>query len=129
MIPYEIEINVQDKDLDDLRHVNNVVYVKWIQEVAAAHWQHTAPPEQRQSVVWVVHRHEIDYLKAALANDVLRGITWVESMDGLTSMRRVQIKRGNTLLVNALTRWVMLDAHTHKPKRIEPDLARLFVEN
>jgi acyl-CoA thioester hydrolase len=128
MTIFELEIKVNQAHLDTLQHVNNVVYVDWIQQIAGAHWQNTSPKEVQEAVVWVVHRHEIDYLKPALSGDILRGLTWVEAMEGLTSLRRVQIKRGDTLLVDALTRWVMLDAKTHRPKRISPELAQLFME-
>ena len=60
-------ITAIEADIDELGHVNNAVWVRWIQDIAVAHWQAVAPAEHRDSYVWVVTRHEIDYLRAVAA--------------------------------------------------------------
>ncbi len=72
-------------------HANNVVYLRWVQEVAEAHWLTAAPLELRSKYLWVVLRHEIDYVSPAVANDNLIGTTWVELPDGARSTRHVEI--------------------------------------
>lgn len=70
-LPFSMPLPIQSADIDALGHVNNVVYLRWVQEVAAAHWEvlsKTLPPSD---AVWVVLRHEIDYLKAAQLGDSL----------------------------------------------------------
>jgi acyl-CoA thioester hydrolase len=62
-------ILVHQSDIDELGHVNNVVYLGWAQDVAAAHWEALATPEIRQQNVWVALRHEIDYLGAAFEHE------------------------------------------------------------
>jgi len=62
---FEQVIHVAASDIDALGHVNNVVYVQWVQDVAVAHWQSLASPEAQAELVWMVLRHEIDYKRPA----------------------------------------------------------------
>lgn len=64
-------------DIDELGHVNNAVWVRWIQDVAVAHWDAVAPPEHKAAYVWVVTRHEIDYRGNVGAGEMVTGETWV----------------------------------------------------
>ena len=59
--PFEIILRVAPDDIDGLGHVDNVHYLRWVQEVATAHWHSLAPTQDQASVVWVVLRQEIDY--------------------------------------------------------------------
>ncbi len=88
---FSISITVHKNDIDELGHVNNVVYVRWVQEVAAAHWDSLASSEIKQKYVWVVLRHEIDYLSAAFEDDSITATTWVGESNGARSERFVQI--------------------------------------
>ncbi len=123
-----ISINVTKNDIDELGHVNNVVYVRWVQEVAAAHWDSLASSEIKQKYVWVVLRHEIDYLSAALEGDVLIAVTWVGESNGARSERFVQITHSTTgkLIAKAKTTWCMLDGDTMKPKRVDEEVVRIL---
>ena len=58
---FELAITITPEDIDELGHVNNVVYLRWVQETAVAHWRAAATPAQQAEVVWVVVRHEIEY--------------------------------------------------------------------
>jgi acyl-CoA thioester hydrolase len=70
-------LKVVRADIDELGHVNNVVYVRYVQEVAAAHWSIVADEALREKYLWVVLRHEIDYKHPAFLNEVIRATTWV----------------------------------------------------
>src|SRR5688572_13819466 len=97
---FSITIFVQKNDIDELGHVNNVVYVRWVQEVAAAHWDSIANTEVKLKYLWVVLRHEIDYLSAAFEGDQLIATTWVGESNGVKSERFVNItheKTGNPI--------------------------------
>jgi acyl-CoA thioester hydrolase len=121
-------ILVHQSDIDELGHVNNVVYLGWAQEVAAAHWDVLATPEIKQLNVWVVLRHEIDYLGAAFENDQLVANTWVGETTGPRSIRYVEItnpKTGKTL-VKAKTTWCMLDSQSMRPKRIDKSIIKIL---
>jgi acyl-CoA thioester hydrolase len=65
------------EDIDELGHVNNAVWVRWIQDVATAHWNAVAAPEHVTQWVWVVIRHEIDYLGNVGVGEVVTGRTWI----------------------------------------------------
>jgi acyl-CoA thioester hydrolase len=125
---FEHPIKVKSSDLDEMNHVNNVVYVQWIQDAAAAHWNAAASPEVKQKFSWVVMRHEIDYRIPARLDEELIAKTWVENYDGAKSTRIVQLirKADNKLLAEAKTTWCLLHAVTHRPARIGDDIKRVF---
>lgn len=125
---YEIEIEVQPGDIDELNHVNNVVYVQWIQEVAKAHWESIATSDMKNKYLWVVLRHEVDYAGQALLGDRLVANTWVAWSEGVKSERQVEIRNKATgrLIVKAKTLWCLLDANSKRPKRIEADITSIF---
>ncbi|WP_421753568.1 acyl-CoA thioesterase [Croceimicrobium sp.] len=125
MIVHEISKIVEAKDLDDLNHVNNVVYLQWVQDVASSHWFSKAGKDS--GVIWVVRKHEIEYLAPALEADTLKLRTWVESMEGLSSLRKVEILRGDELICRCTSQWIMLDAKSFRPRRIPKELADLFI--
>ena len=120
---------VQENELDELNHVNNVVYLRWVQDVAAAHWASVATEEMKKKYLWVVLRHEIDYRNPAFLGDELVAQTWVSSCDGVRSVRNVKFyQSGNGKLVaETKTTWCLLDAQFMKPKRIEQDVVPIFM--
>ncbi|AKQ45242.1 acyl-ACP thioesterase [Rufibacter radiotolerans] len=125
---FSIEIKVHEADIDALGHVNNVVYLRWVQEVSAAHWAAAAPPELQEKYLWVVLRHEIDFHKTAFRNDIIKGSTWVGEHHGAKFERFVTLQRAGSeeLLASAKTTWCLLDAKTMRPKRIEDDVLKLL---
>ena len=66
MSSFEKSITATKADIDELGHVNNAVWVQWIQDVAVSHWYALAPADYADRYIWVVTRHEIDYLRAVL---------------------------------------------------------------
>ncbi len=126
---FEHALRVSPADIDQLGHVNNVVYLRYAQDAAVAHWYAVVDVEHRDSMVWVVRRHEIDYLKPALENDELVARTWVGAPSGATLERFVEIRRsrdGETL-ASVRSVWVALDAKTLRPRRVTVQL-RSFLE-
>ncbi|MBN8575964.1 MAG: acyl-CoA thioesterase [Cytophagales bacterium] len=125
---YTIRMVVAESDIDAMGHVNNVVYLRYVQEAAAAHWQAVATEAAKAAMLWVVLRHEIDYLAPAFAGEVLYATTWVGETTGVKSVRFVEIANatGKTI-AKARTVWCMLDAATLKPKRIEPEMMEPFM--
>jgi acyl-CoA thioester hydrolase len=121
-------IPVQPADIDTMGHVNNVVYLRWVQEVATAHWNHTAPENLKKLYLWVVLRHEIDYLRPAFITDEIHGLTWVGEHQGAKFDRFVNLYRAGTdqLLAKAKTTWCLLDAITMRPKRIDQDVLAIL---
>jgi acyl-CoA thioester hydrolase len=125
---FEHVFRVASEDIDRLGHVNNVVYLKYAQDAAGAHWQAVMPPDIQKSLVWVVRRHEIDYLKPALANDILVARTWVGEPIGATIERFIEIRRcaDGELLASVRSVWVALDAKALRPRRVTEQICSFF---
>jgi len=119
---------VSAADIDDQGHVNNLVYLRWIQDVAIDHWALAARPEDQASTAWVAVRHEIDYLKPALEGDQVVARTWVEAWKGATSERHTELARASdgVVLARGRTVWCALDAATRRPKRVPPEMSEPF---
>ena len=115
-------------DIDELGHVNNAVWVRWIQHIAVGHWHAIAPDEHRDRYIWVVTRHEIDYRGNIKAGEIAHGRTRVHGEPkGARFGREVQfVDDAGKVLVSALTRWAMLDRNTMRPQRITPEIAAPF---
>ena len=127
MLKYRQPLFVTEADIDGLGHVNNVVYLRWVQEAAEAHWNHLTTKEQRDVLAWVVLRHEIDYHQPAKITDVLFAETWVGETAGVKSIRFVQIiNQENLLFAEARTTWCLIDPHSQKPKRISAEIREIF---
>lgn len=128
MKSFELEIEVKPEHIDELHHVNNVVYLQWIQDVAKAHWEKLAPEDITTKYIWMVLRHEIDYASQALLGDILIAKTWVEWSEGVKSERHVEIRNKDSLklVVKGKTLWCLLDAQTKRPSRIGEDIKSIF---
>jgi acyl-CoA thioester hydrolase len=124
---FELERDVACDDIDELGHVSNVVYVRWVQEVASAHWQELAPEAMQAELLWVVVRHEIDYKAPAVLGDGVRLRTWVGIADGILFERHTEVRRtaDGRLLARGRTLWCPVDPRTHRPKRVSPELRAL----
>jgi acyl-CoA thioester hydrolase len=127
--PFSIEIVALAADIDELNHVNNVVFVRWVQDVAAAHWMATSTDELRACYSWMLLRHEIDYLGQAFLGDRLIGTTWVGEAKGATFERFVELKKDGKVITKSRTVWALLDAKTLKPRRIDQGMNVLFAKN
>ncbi|TPG61736.1 acyl-CoA thioesterase [Hymenobacter nivis] len=115
------EFVVPETAIDALGHANNVEYVRWVQDVAGAHWLAICPPERQPAYVWVVREHRVRYRQPAFAGDVLRATTWVGETSGATSVRHTRLTRAadEALLCEAETTWVLLDPQSGRPVRID----------
>jgi acyl-CoA thioester hydrolase len=125
---FELAVSVQPADIDRQNHVNNTVYVRWIQEVATAHWQAQAPADARDGIGWVVLRHEIDYKSPAGVGDEIVLRTWVGKATRITFERFTEIRRTNDseLLSKARTLWVPINPDTGKPTRVPSEVRARF---
>lgn len=126
------ERTVQPAELDGLGHASNVAFVAWMQDAAIAHSTAAGWSTQRYSelgLVWVVRRHEIEYLGPAIAGDRLFVYTWVSTMERITSQRRYEIVHAETgkLLARATTDWVFVNLARGRPTRIPVELSSAFV--
>ena len=125
---FELQITVGAADIDQLGHVNNISYLRWVQEVAEAHWKAAAPAADHANLLWVVLRHEIDYLKPAfLAEDIVVR-TWVGQAARLRFERFTEIRRAgdSVVLAKAKTLWCPIDAKRMKPIAVSDEVRSLF---
>ena len=125
---FEIGVRVSESDIDGQGHVNNVVYLRWAQDVAVAHWQAVAPAHEQASVGWVVLRHEIDYKSPVCLGDQVTLRTWVGQATRVTFERFVEVLRQNDrkLLAAARTLWVPINPDTGKPTRVPAEVRARF---
>jgi acyl-CoA thioester hydrolase len=121
-------VAVQPGDIDDQNHVNNTVYLRWVQDVATAHWKSLASTEAQSAIGWVVLRHEIDYKTPACMGDEVILRTWVGAASRLKFERFTEVRRkiDSQLLAKARTLWVPIDARTGKPTRVSGDVRARF---
>lgn len=125
---FETALTVADADIDELGHVNNVVYLRWAQDVATAHWRAAATSEQVDAIAWVALRHEIDYKLAAVLGDRIIASTWVGSAEAIRFERFVEILRASDrrVLAAARTIWCPINRATGRPTRVGEDVRRVF---
>ena len=132
---YEMQLQVQPADLDDLKHVNNTVYLTWCEQVARQHALSVGlgtPALVELGAVPVAREHVIRYLKPALLGDTVRVRTALVFNSGLRSARLYSIDRVNpgdtppVRLVECQTDWVWIDPTSGRPKRIPPGVLRRF---
>ena len=126
---FEHQIIAPPEAIDELGHVNNAVWVQWIQEVAIAHWESIADPQHLDTYVWVVVRHEIDYLRAAFEGEALTGRTWVgEAPKGARFDRHMEfVDEDGKIRVRAVTQWAMIDKASGRPIRIPSEVIAPFM--
>ena len=125
---FEMTIQTVEREIDVNGHVNNVVYLQWVQDVAVAHWNARATEEQKSSLTWVVLRHEIDYKRAAFVNERLILRTWIGEASGAKCTRHTLVLRAATgeLIADAVTTWCLIDLKTQRPRRVDADLYNRF---
>ncbi len=114
--------------IDELGHVNNSVWVQWIQDLATAHWDAAAQPADHAQFFWVVIRHEIDYRGNIAVGESAVGTTYIpDPPKGAKSLRVVEFTdEAGKPLVTARTTWAMLDRETGRLARVRPEVLAPF---
>ncbi len=130
MARFTTRITATNADIDILGHVNNAVWVKWIQDVAVAHWDAVAPPAHRDAYIWVVTRHEIDYRGNVSAGETVTAETWVaEPPRGARFDRHMRFTGDDgRVRVEARTTWALLDRASGRLCRVPADVAAPFLD-
>jgi acyl-CoA thioester hydrolase len=125
---FEMVVSVLPEDIDEQNHVNNAVYLRWVQEVATAHWCAVATADAQENIGWVVLRHEIDYKTPACLGDEIVLRTWVGKSTRLRFERFTEIRRSgdHRLLSNARTLWCPINTQTARPTRVPAEVREQF---
>lgn len=129
VIVFEQQITAKSEHIDELGHVNNAVWVRWIQDVATAHWGAAAAHADQEAYVWVVTRHEIDYLRAVEEGDTVTARTWIDPISrGARSTRHMEfVGEDGKTRVKAVTNWAIIDKAAGRPIRIPEGVLSPFV--
>lgn len=126
---FQLPITATDADIDELDHVSNLVYLRWVLEAATSHsaakgWGHA---EYRAlGSVFIVRRHELDYLAPVLRGQQVIAETWVSSWKAASCVRATEIKRGDQIVLRAATTWAFISMSTGRPGRIPEPLVAAF---
>ncbi len=116
---HQKQIKINDEHLDELHHVNNVQYVHWMEEMAKEHWDILKNSTPFAKNFWVLADHHIQYKKQVFKDEILMIKTYPENPEGLRQPRKVEFYRGEELVVDSRTIWVLFDHETHKIKRVD----------
>ncbi|MCM8557819.1 acyl-CoA thioesterase [Sphingomicrobium sediminis] len=120
---FELSLTAKAEQIDELGHVNNAEWVRWIQEVATSHWYAVADEALAEAVFWVVIRHEIDYLRPLHEGESVIARTWIdEEVRGARSNRHMEfVGEDGKTLVRAVTNWAMIDKASGRPARVRKE--------
>lgn len=125
-VSFQHSLTVEKKHIDALNHVNNVVYLQWVNDISEKHWSLLSNESINSKYFWVCIRHEIDYLNQAFLGDQVDVYTWIGESKGVKSVRNVQIFKNDISLIKAKSTWCLIDAKTLKPTGIKQDILDLL---
>ena len=128
---FTLSITAQPEDIDELGHVNNAVWVQWVQRIALAHWYKVASPADQAAYFWVITRHEIDYRGNVRAGETVTGETWVPAPPkGARFDRHVRFTGADgKVKVEAVTTWALIDKASGRLLRVRPEMAAAFLSS
>ena len=124
-------ITIPESAIDENKHVNNVVYVQWMQDIAVEHYAAIGGVEaQGPDATWVVREHKIEYLLPAFAGEEIEIKTWIEDIRRVRSLRKYEFvrKSDGKVLVRGETDWVFVDAKTGSPRAIPDNVTDVFAK-
>ena len=124
---YHHPIGILPADIDHMGHVNNSVYLKWVQEAVIRYWESLAPPEAVTRHLWVALSHEIKYRRPTFLDDIVVADVIAEKVEGAKALFTTVIKRGEEVLAEVKSSWCCLDATSLRPARLARDIVARFV--
>jgi len=125
---FEMTFTAGPEHIDELGHVNNAVWVRWMEEVAVTHWRSVASPEHNEAYFWVVVRHEIDYFRAVLEGERITARTWAgEKPQGAKFDRHIEFTgEDGKVRVRSRTDWAIIDKASGRPIRVPAEVVAPF---
>jgi acyl-CoA thioester hydrolase len=120
---YTYDVDVAADDIDELGHVNNAVYLTWVQAAVLGHWRRIVPQDVAAAHLWIALKHEIRYLRPAFLNDHVVVKVALEKYLGARAFYKTMINNGDKVLAEVQSCWCCLDATTKKPVRLARDIA------
>jgi acyl-CoA thioester hydrolase len=125
---FALDFEPAPDDIDENDHVNNVVYLRWAQDLATAHWRSLASADAQATWAWVALRHEIDYRRALKPGETARGRTWVsDTVDGPRFERFIRIDAdGGAMCAQVRTVWCLIEQAGGRPRRVPDWMLEMF---
>jgi acyl-CoA thioester hydrolase len=126
---FMITLEVPESDIDELGHASNIAYLRWVQDAAVAHSNHvglTFEAYRKMGAIFVVRRHEIEYLRPVLRGDLLEVRTWIDSAMAAKCKRGTEITKDGRPIARAMTTWGFIDFTTGRPTRIPQEIRNAF---
>ena len=127
MTAFRHPIAIEAADIDHMGHVNNSVYLKWVQDAVVDYWQSVAPPDAVAGHLWVALKHEITYLKPTFLQDNVVAEVIAEQVEGARAFFTTVLRRGEEVLSEIHSCWCCLDAGTLRPARLAREIASRFL--
>ena len=124
---FHYPVGIRPDDIDHMGHVNNSVYLKWVQDAVVKFWETVAPPEAVARHLWIALAHEIQYRRPTFLDDVVVADVIAERVAGARAMFTTVIMRGEEVLAEVKSTWCCLDAVTKRPARLALDVAKRFL--
>ena len=124
---YHHPIGINAEDIDHMGHVNNSVYLKWVQEAVIRYWERVAPPEAVARHLWIALSHEIQYRRPTFLDDLVVADVIAEKVEGARAFFTTVIKRGEVVLAEVKSTWCCLDAVSRRPARLAREIAQRFL--
>ena len=122
------QVSIEPADIDQMGHVNNAVYLKWVQEAVIDYWRSVAPAEAVANHLWVALKHEITYLKPTFLQDCVVAEVVAERVQGARAMFTTVLRRGEEVLSEIKSSWCCLDAVTQRPARLAREVVGRFIQ-
>ena len=127
MTTFRHPIAIQPADIDHMGHVNNAVYLKWVQEAVNDYWSSVAPPNAVAQHLWVALKHEITYLRPTFLQDTIVAEVIAEKVEGARAFFRTVVRRGDEVLSEISSCWCCLAVATKRPARLAREVVRRFL--
>lgn len=124
---FHYPIGIVPDDIDHMGHVNNSVYLKWVQDAVVRFWETVAPTDAVAKHLWVALQHQITYRRPAFLDDNIVADVVAEGVAGARAMFTTVIKRGETVLAEVKSTWCCLDAVSKRPARLAREVATRFL--
>jgi acyl-CoA thioester hydrolase len=128
-VAFHHPIGILPADIDHMGHVNNSVYLKWVQDAVVRYWESLAPPEAVARHLWVALSHEIKYRRPTFLDDVVVADVIANKVQGAKALFTTVIKRGEEVVAEVTSSWCCLDAVTRRPARLARDIAARFLHD
>jgi acyl-CoA thioester hydrolase len=127
MAAFQHPIAIESADIDHMGHVNNAVYLKWVQEAVVDYWRSVAPPGAVAQHLWVALKHEITYLRPTFLQDRVVAEVIAERVEGARAYFTTVVRRGQEVLSEVKSTWCCLDAASMRPARLAREVAARFL--